>query len=61
MNQACLCVYPFDIKKYYNLYTLKNMPSETLIKKFNAKIFPHHNILTEIYPFSQYKRINRLN
>lgn len=34
-NKIGLSVYPFDLKKYYNLYALKNIPSWTLIKKFD--------------------------
>lgn len=44
-NQIGLSVYPFDLKKYYNLHSLKKMPSWTLIKKFDERIFPNSNIL----------------
>ena len=38
-------IYPFDLKKYYNLYTLRKMPGWSLIKKFEYKIFPKENII----------------
>lgn len=56
-----LNVYPFDLKKYYNLFALRCMPSWALVKKFDSKIFPRESILKEIHPFGKFKRINLLD
>ena len=45
INGIGINVYPFDLKKYYNLYALKKMPSWASIKKFDTRIFPKESIL----------------
>lgn len=45
MNNIGVNVYPFDLKKYYNLYALKKMPTWASIKKFDTRIFPKESIL----------------
>jgi len=60
-NNMGLNVYPFDLKKYYNLFALRCMPSWALVKKFDSKIFPRESILKEIHPFGKFKRINLLD
>lgn len=60
-NEIGVSVYPFDLKKYYNLYALNRMPGWTLIKKFDTKIFPKESLLKEIHPFCKFKRISALD
>lgn len=61
-NGIGVSVYPFNVRKYYNLYTLDRLPSWVMIKKFNTRIFRNDgSLIREICCFSRFKRINELN
>jgi hypothetical protein len=56
-NNFAVDIYPINHPSSYNLCILKDLPSKSLIDKFNNRIFPGKNLIEILNVYSKYNVI----